>query len=544
MLSWENYWPDLLRERIKEAGAGGRNIHVYEGMADSIYHAFGLTAARWPGKTAVVDDKGQALTYGRLLDMTDRMAASLKKKTGIQKGERIGILLYNGPEFCVSYLAANKIGGVAVPLPGKFQRPEILSLLEKADVTTIICEEKFEPWFENLEHVTVIVSKSGPDFGLDWILRDMEDNEITDGVGTWDDSAILMFTSGTTSRSKGVAMKNYQVMNSVEAYAATLRLTQLDSSVIATPMYHVTGMICILSVMLAVGGTVYLMKKVDADRILTCFLENNITFYHASPTVFTILLEKRSSYPLIPSVKSFACGSGNMAPENIRKLKEWMPQAEFHTVYGMTETSGAGTIFPGGAADSPWIGASGIPMPDLRIKIADDDGTELMENQIGEICLKGSFVVEEYYKQKVDSITEDGWLRTGDLGYYNQAGYLYIVDRKKDMINRGGEKVCSFDIENTIHTLPGVVEAVVVGVPDSKYMEVPAAVIKLEKGTNVRAQDIKEMLKTRVARFKIPEYIVFVEDIPKTHNGKIDKRMIKEWMRNIMEGSPEISGVK
>ena len=316
-------------------------------------------------------------------------------------------------------------------------------------------------------------------------------------------------------------------MNSVEAYAATLRLTQLDSSVIATPMYHVTGMICILSVMLAVGGTVYLMKKVDADRILTCFLENNITFYHASPTVFTILLEKRSSYPLIPSVKSFACGSGNMAPENIRKLKEWMPQAEFHTVYGMTETSGAGTIFPGGAADSPWIGASGIPMPDLRIKIADDDGTELMENQIGEICLKGSFVVEEYYKQKVDSITEDGWLRTGDLGYYNQAGYLYIVDRKKDMINRGGEKVCSFDIENTIHTLPGVVEAVVVGVPDSKYMEVPAAVIKLEKGTNVRAEDIKEMLKTRVARFKIPEYIVFVEDIPKTHNGKIDKRMIK-----------------
>ncbi|MFR2691836.1 MAG: class I adenylate-forming enzyme family protein [Enterocloster bolteae] len=535
----------LLRERIKEAGAGGRNIHVYEGMADSI-------SCLWPYRCQMARVKQQwwmtkdkRLTYGRLLDMTDRMAASLKKKQAYKKGSEIGILLHNGPEFCVSYLAANKIGGVAVPLPGKFQRPEILSLLEKADVTTIICEEKFEPWFENLEHVTVIVSKSGPDFGLDWMLRDLEDNEITDGVGTWDDSAILMFTSGTTSRSKGVAMKNYQVMNSVEAYAATLRLTQLDSSVIATPMYHVTGMICILSVMLAgVGGTVYLMKKVDADRILTCFLENNITFYHASPTVFTILLEKRSSYPLIPSVKSFACGSGNMAPENIRKLKEWMPQAEFHTVYGMTETSGAGTIFPGGAADSPWIGASGIPMPDLRIKIADDDGTELMENQIGEICLKGSFVVEEYYKQKADSITEDGWLRTGDLGYYNQAGYLYIVDRKKDMINRGGEKVCSFDIENTIHTLPGVVEAVVVGVPDSKYMEVPAAVIKLEKGTNVQAEDIKEMLKTRVARFKIPEYIVFVEDIPKTHNGKIDKRMIKEWMRNIMEGSPEISGVK
>lgn len=544
MLSWEKYWPDQLRERIKEAEAGGRKIHVYEGMADSIYHAFGRTAARRPDKTAVVDDKGQALTYGRLLDMTDRMAASLQKNAGIQKGDRIGILLYNGPEFCVSYLAANKIGAVAVPLPGKFQRPEILSLLEKADVTTVICEEKFESWFENSGHVTVIVSKKEPDFGLDWMLHDLDKDEIKSGVGAWDDSAILMFTSGTTSRSKGVAMKNYQVMNSVEAYLETLRLTEFDSSVIATPMYHVTGMICILSVMLAVGGTVYLMKKVDADRILTCFLEHNITFYHASPTVFTMLLEKRNSYPIIPSVKSFACGSGNMAPENIRKLKEWMPQAEFHTVYGMTETSGAGTIFPGGAADSPWIGASGIPMPDLRIKIIDEDDVELVENQIGEICLKGSFVVEEYYKQKVETITEDGWLKTGDLGYYNQAGYLYIVDRKKDMINRGGEKVCSFDIENTIHTLPGVVEAVVVGVPDSKYMEVPAAAIKLEKGISVRAEDIKEMLKSRVARFKIPEYIVFVEDIPKTHNGKVDKRMIKEWMRNIKEAASETSGGK
>lgn len=137
----------------------------------------------------------------------------------------------------------------------------------------------------------------------------------------------------------------------------------------------------------------------------------------------------------------------------------WPPRARFHTVYGMTETAGAGTVFPGGAADSPWIGASGIPMPDLQISIVNEDNLELTENQIGEICLKGSFVVDGYENQKSDSITEDGWLKTGDLGYYNQAGYLYIVDRKKDMINRGGEKICSFDIENAIHDLPGIAEA-------------------------------------------------------------------------------------
>ena len=173
-------------------------------------------------------------------------------------------------------------------------------------------------------------------------------------------------------------------------------------------------------------------------------------------------------------------------------------------------------------------------MPDLQVKIVDDNGAELRENEIGEICLRGSFVLDEYYHQKTDLISEDGWLKTGDLGCYNQDGYLYVVDRKKDMINRGGEKICSFDIENVIHTLPAVAEAAVVGVPDEKYMEVPAAMIRLEQGADASEADIKEMLKDRIARFKIPEHVVFVDEIPKTHNGKIDKRVIKDMIENIL----------
>ncbi|WP_243008914.1 class I adenylate-forming enzyme family protein [Clostridium sp. AM58-1XD] len=440
MLSWENYWPDHVCSEVTEAEINGRRVHVYKGMADSLYHALRRTAARLPDKTAVEDDMGNSFSYAQLLDLSDKMAAVLQDGLGVRKGDHVGILLFNGIEFCVSYLAVNKIGAVAVPLPGKFQKPEILSLIEKAEVAAVVCEEKFEPWIAELTGIKTVVSKDSGNSDLEWSWNESKSENDAEPQGTWEDAAVLMFTSGTTSRSKGVVMKNYHVMNSVEAYRKTLNLSEADSSVIATPMYHVTGMICILSVFLTVGGTVFIMRRVDPDRMLTCFIEKQITFYHASPTVFSMLLEKREMYPEIPSMKGFACGSGNMAPENIRKLKEWMPQAQFHTVYGMTETAGAGTIFPQGAADSPWIGASGVPMPDLQVKIVDDSGEELRENEIGEICLRGSFVLDEYYHQQTDLISEEGWLKTGDLGCYNQEGFLYVVDRKKDMINAEGKR--------------------------------------------------------------------------------------------------------
>ena len=166
-------------------------------------------------------------------------------------------------------------------------------------------------------------------------------------------------------------------------------------------------------------------------------------------------------------------------------------------------------------------------MPDLEVRIMSDEEKELGAGQIGEICLKGSFVLDEYYKQETDLFTEDGWLKTGDLGYTNEAGYLYVVDRKKDMINRGGEKICSFDIENVLHEIQGIAEAAVVGVPDKKYMEVPAALVRLENGAELSADEIKEILKEKIAKFKIPVYIEFTNEIPKTHNGKIDKRVIR-----------------
>ena len=171
-------------------------------------------------------------------------------------------------------------------------------------------------------------------------------------------------------------------------------------------------------------------------------------------------------------------------------------------------------------------------MPNMEVKIVDEDGKELQNGEVGEVCVRAGFVLEAYYKLETDSISEDGWLKTGDMGYCNDAGYLYIVDRKKDMINRGGEKICSFDIENELQQMPEIMEAAVVGIPDKKYIEIPVAAVRVKAGSDYTEESIKEYLRGRIAKFKVPESILFVTEIPKTVNGKVDKKTLR---KNIME---------
>jgi fatty-acyl-CoA synthase/long-chain acyl-CoA synthetase len=529
-------WPEKVFEGMEDRFIGSKTVYTYKNMPSSLYQALRSTVKNYPDKVALVDDDESSYTYRDYLRMVDELADYLYEILDVRKGSHVGVILGNGIEFCVTYLAVVKLGAVFVSLPGKCKKPEILSLAEKAQITHLICERKYYDWFESRTELRRLVCDCDQrKYGYESRLQKFNPKKHAECSGSLEDPVILMFTSGTTSLSKGVLLKNYNVMHSVEVYIRTLKLNSEDRTLIATPMYHITGLICILAVFLTTGGTVCMQKKVEAERILSCCIKYRLTFYHASPTVFALLLEKREKYPNVPDLKSFACGSGNMAPEKIRKLYEWMPQAKFHTVYGMTETSGAGTIFPGGAAESPYIGSSGIPMPNLKIKILDENEKEQTTGKIGEVCLKGTFVLEEYYEKNVDSFTKDGWLKTGDLGYLNEAGYLYIVDRKKDMINRGGEKICSYDVENEIHRLQGISDVAVVAVEDEKYMEVPAAMVKINDGCVWNAEMLKDILKNRMARYKIPVYYKFVDEIPTTQNGKIDKKKIKEEMAKFVK---------
>ena len=233
----------------------------------------------------------------------------------------------------------------------------------------------------------------------------------------------------------------------------------------------------------------------------------------------------------LPSLRIFACGSSNMPPGKIKMLKRWLPDCAFRTIYGLTETTSPATVFPTDANESPYIGSSGVPIPGIVFKIVNSDGEEVPDGEKGEVLVKGKNVTSSYYKTQNGAII-DGWLNTGDIGYFNEAGYLYLVDRKKDMINRGGEKICSFDVENELLSIEGVEDTAVVGILDELYGEVPVAVVKLQVAGSLTEAELKSRLKEKIAGYKVPVKIKMVDHIPMTENMKTDKKKIRELFQN------------
>lgn len=522
---------DMIQKQLSNSSA----VCTFPDLPDNLYEALKKTASVYPDKTALVDNSGVGYTFRQLEELCTELAAYLYRKKDVQAGSHVGLMMYNCVEFCVSFLALSRLGAVTVPLPSKFKEGEVLSLAERADVELVICHEQYEKWFSSSYNPDkILVAENVPErYGFDRLFHDWEGNTADiDALkniesGCPDTPAIIMFTSGTTSKSKGVLLRNYNIMHAVESYRRTLSITKDDVSVIATPIYHITGLVALLGLFLYAGGLLYLHHFFDAGRVLKEAKENGYTFIHASPTVFSLLIQTGENTPPIPKLRSFACGSSNMPKNKLLRLHKWLPDSQFHTVYGLTETSSPATVFPDDAASSPYIGSSGLPIPGTQFKIVNDDKNELSFGEVGEIAVRGSVVLDSYYKQKAGSL-EDGWLYTGDLGYFNEESYLFVVDRKKNMINRGGEKIWCFDVENELTAMDGIEDAAVVGIPDELYGEVAAAVVQLKQGSTLTPAGIQAYLKGRMAKYKVPVRIKILERVPQTVNGKTDKIKITQ----------------
>lgn len=533
MICGTDLWKNKLASDMETVSFHGISYSIFKNEPATLYCALAESARKYPDHTALVSPEKQSYTFEKFLEMTDSFAACLEQKWNITKGCVVGLLHYNSVEFCTALLALNKLGAITVPLPGKFRQQEILSLIEKAEISFLICHEDYADWFSGDSRLSgrilVFPENQADSFFL------------TEGVKTGsalctdrEAPALLMFTSGTTSRSKGVILCNYNFMHAVCSYQKIFHITCCDRTLLAVPIYHITGLAAILGLMLFSGGTVFLHKFFHPEEAAKTMKKERITFFHASPTVFSMLLKEQAKVPDLPDMRLLACGSSNMAPDKIEALHQWMPHMEFRTVYGLTETTSPATIFPEDAATRPYIGSSGIPIPGLSCKIVNDSGEELPPMETGEILLKGPNLLYQYYGTDIPAY-KDGWFFTGDLGYINQDGYLSIAGRKKDMINRGGEKICSYDVENVIYTMPQVEEAAIIGVPDEVYGEVAAAAIVLKPGFTLTLQELKAYLSDKLAKYKIPVYLKILPSLPVTPNHKTDKKAIKELFHKEME---------
>lgn len=527
MISGMDYWNEDIKKEMQWMQIGGRHVLTFKNMPDNLYEALRDSTKKYPEKIAIIDNWGCMYSYREFLHKTDLFAEYLNREKGVKAQSRVALLLHNSMEFCVAFLALSKLGAVSIPLPSKFTKEEICFLTGKITLQGIICEEHVQKWFEKKESLFVLaVADMKAGYGL--ASYTVRESKVTVSSGKPEDAAIIMFTSGTTTRSKGVVLKNYQIMHAILAYQRILKITQEDKSVIPVPIYHITGLVALLGLFLYSGGCIYLQLQFDAERVLKCVTESDITFLHSSPTVFLMLLAQKEKFQALPSLRAMACGSSNMPVEKIKELHRWLPHMSFHTVYGLTETTSPATIFETDAATHPYCGSCGRPIPGTQFAIWNEQGVEVSWNELGEVMVRGSVVLEEYLDLKTELLTKDGWLHTGDMGYFNEEGYLYIADRKKDMINYGGEKVFSFDVENAIYELDGVGENAVAAVKDPIYGEVAGAVIVRKSGYHLTEEQVKDFLKGKIAKYKIPRKIIFLNEIPKTLNGKIDKNHVRE----------------
>lgn len=536
MLDGKTVWNEWFQRDMGDVDVGGKTVYSFLGMKKSFYAVLEATAATYPNKAGIYDTWESSYTYSEFLLIVDRFSDWLAHSRQVKKGQRIGLLLHNGIAFAVSFYALSKLGAVAVPLPTKYRASEIAALIGKAELDGIVVSEAFCDYVADYEAEDFFVTVAKDDergYGFQYLLADTaggaaeKDFARGCGCGEWDDAAILMFTSGTTSASKGVVLKNYNIVHAVMIYQRLLELGPEDRTIIPVPIYHITGLVALLGLFVYIGGTVYLHRRYDARRILKGVQKHRITFMHGSPTVFGLLLEHQREFPALPSIRTLACGSSYLPVETLKRLHRWMPAMKLQRVYGMTETSSPATIFPYDAATSIYPGAEGKPVPGMLLRIADDHGNEVADGTVGTVWLKGTNVCEYYYKTQSPLITEDGWLNTGDVGYVNEDSYVFIVDRKKDMINRGGEKIWCTDVEDELLRIPGVRDAAVAGIPDAVYGEAAAAVVVMESGCHMTPAELKSRLKCRMAGYKIPREILFVAAVPKTPGMKTDKNAIR-----------------
>lgn len=527
-------WRDIIStELVQKTLPSGRVIETFPNLPETYYEALTRTAARIPDHAAVSDDLGRTFSFAELKTEVDRFAACLKHGYGVRRGSYVGLMTCSSCEYVVAFLALIKLGAVAVILPTKFKEQEIHSLIERSDLQLLIYDSNYGSWFDRCgdEKLPMIrVELTEERFALA-PYTDVCDSPVEPAESGSEDVAVMMFTSGTTSLSKGVLLTNYNFAHGAAVYRIIFGITDRDATVIPVPIYTITALSAVLGSFLQAGGTIHLQRKFRADRVLACIRDNGLTYMHAAPTVCGFLLEQKENFPELPTLRRIVCGGSRMPRQRIEQLHDWLPDCEYHNVYGMTETTSPGTIQPFNAIESREVASNGLPVPGLIYKVVDEEGKELAPGETGEILVSGTCITIGYYKLDTP-LYQNGWLDTGDVGYFTEDGYCYILDRKKDMINRGGEKLTSMDVEDQLLRIEGIDEAVVVGIPDDRYGEVPAALVKLAAGAVRTETEIQQVLRGRIAKYKIPARIVFTDGIPLTPNGKTDKKRIRQILAN------------
>jgi long-chain acyl-CoA synthetase len=466
------------------------------------------------------------LTYGALDDLSARLASLLLGR-GLRQGDRVGLMLPNVPQFPVAYYGILRAGGVVVPMNVLLKRREISFFLEDSGTKLVLA------WHGFAEEAGAGAADAGAELveveplGFAETLRDLEPTpELADAAE--DDTAVILYTSGTTGRPKGAELTHANLSRNAEVSARTTsEIGEGDVVFGALPLFHSFGQTVAMNASLGVGACLTLVPKFDPGQALETIQRDRVTHFYGVPTMYGALLHhpERGSFDT-SSLRICITGGASMPVEVLRGFEEAFG-AKVMEGYGLSETS------PVACSNHPdrerKAGSIGTPIEGVEMRVVDENDNEVEQGAAGEIVIRGHNIMKGYW-QRPDATEEamrGGWFHSGDIGRVDQDGYFYIVDRMKDLIIRGGYNVYPREVEEVLYEHPKIREAAVVGIPHEEWGEEVGAAVVLHDGEELAAEEVCAHVKERIAAYKYPRVVWFLDDLPKGPTGKILKREIE-----------------
>lgn len=480
-------------------------------------------AVQQPNTIATLYD-GKKLSYRELYQRVDRFAAYLQEQ-GYEKDDVIALYTLNSDLFLIAYLGVQLAGFIVMPINTKLAAPEVDFIFNHSQAKGLIYDERLAESLKDVsysfKHAIVLQEMNN--------MIEQQNHERTIVPLEVHDTAVVMYTSGTTGKPKGVMLTHQNIAATAEIWSASMNMSSKDKMFICTPLFHCAGLHVFAMPMFYQGGTVVIEEAFSPTKTLAQIAATEATIFFGVPSMYTIILNtpgfKEHS---LNHLRLLCYGAAPMPYELVKQVKEAFPNVKVQNLYGQTENSPAATSLLDMDALTK-IGSVGKPLAQTEVCVVDSEGKSVPAGEVGEICVKGPQVMKGYLRNPEETARtiRDGWLYSGDLGRFDDEGYLYIVDRKKDMIIRGGENIYPIEVEEVLYQMPEVLEAAVVGLPHEVYGEVPKAFVVLKEDKSLDENSILSYCQTRLAKYKVPYEIKFLAELPRNASGKVLKHTLR-----------------
>jgi long-chain acyl-CoA synthetase len=485
-----------------------------------------IAAFYFPNNPAL-NETGREITYSEFNDRANRVATGLLT-LGVRPGDHIGLMAPNSADWLIFYFGVLKAGAVAVTYSFLLTPDEMALLINHSKPRFLFTSE------EKLKHLQNLRGK----MGLEKVIcpgGDLELRQLMEmGTGSFKaldrdrtETAAVLYTGGTTGTPKGVMLTHENINVSAHNVAFSEHSTEADRALCFLPFNHVFGQMHIMNATILSCGCLEILPAFDLDRVLETIHTRRVTKLFAVPTVYARLLGLEGLKQKLGTVRYCFSAAAIMAAEIVRQWKE-KSGLTIYEGYGLTESASAVTY---NHYYRHVIGSIGTVVPGVEVQIRDNDGNKVEQGQEGEICIRGHNIMKAYLNNPKDTQSAfwgDGWFRSGDVGLFDKDGYLYIVDRIKDMIITGGENVYPHEVEDVLYTRQEIEECAVVGIPDREWGERVTAFITPRPGQKIISEELKTFLKSRLSPFKVPKEYIVVSEFPKSPAGKILKRELRK----------------